>query len=89
MTDASTIERVPGVVAADVAELRVLLNNDLHYLGLDAIGARVWELLDTTRSLGEVVSLLTQEYDVSAEECRADVVPFLETLERHRLVDIH
>ncbi|HWJ09222.1 MAG TPA: PqqD family peptide modification chaperone [Nocardioides sp.] len=86
MTADAPIARTSGIVEAQFDEVRVLLNEDLEYLGLDDVGQRVWDLLAEPRGLGDLVSVLTEEYDVSAEQCRLDVGRFVDALERHGLV---
>jgi hypothetical protein len=81
-----TIQRVPGVVEAQFDQVRVVLNDDLEYLGLDEVGQRVWDLLERPTTLEGLVGTLTEEYDVSAEDCGRDVGRFIEALERHHLV---
>lgn len=80
------ISRTAGVVEAQFDEVRVLLNDDLEYLGLDEVGQRIWELLDQPRTLDGLVAELTEEYDVSAADCTRDVEGFLAALERYHLV---
>lgn len=82
------ISRVPGIVEAQFDEVRVLLNEDLEYLGIDEVGQRIWAMLDRPRTLEEVVASLTEEYDVSEDECTRDVTEFVEALARHGLVSV-
>lgn len=82
----TTIQRVPGVVEAQFDQVRVVLNDDLEYLGLDEVGQRIWDLLEQPATLDGLVGTLTEEYDVSADDCGRDVARFVEALERHRLV---
>jgi hypothetical protein len=51
--------------------------NQLHVL--NAVGTRVWQLLDG-RALGEVIELVVQEFEVSAERASQDVAAFVEQL---------
>ncbi|MCL2541508.1 MAG: PqqD family peptide modification chaperone [Nocardioidaceae bacterium] len=81
-----TIQRVPGVVEAQFDEVRVVLNDDLEYLGLDEVGQRIWDLLERPATLEDLVATLTAEYDVSDADCARDVDSFLGALERHHLV---
>lgn len=82
----TTVSRAPGVVEAQFDQVRVVLNEDLTYLGLDEVAQRVWDLLDRPRTVAELVSALTAEYDVSDADCLRDVAPFLQALEQHKLV---
>lgn len=82
------ISRVPGVVEAQFDEVRVLLNDDLEYLGIDEVGQRIWGMLDRPRTLEEVVATLREEYDVSEADCTRDVTDFVEALAQHGLVTL-
>ena len=50
------------------------------YYNLGEVGGRIWELLEEPATLSELIGKLTAEYDVSAEQCRTDILPFLNTL---------
>lgn len=80
------ISRQPGVVEAQFDEIRVVLNEDLAYLGLDEVGQRVWDLLEQPRTLDGVVDALLEEYDVDRATCERDVAAFVAALEEHKLV---
>lgn len=49
--------------------------------GLDPIGTRVWELVETPVAVGDLIARLTREYDVDAAVCRADVCALLSSME--------
>ena len=83
---ASTITRADGVVEAQFDAVRVVLNEDLEYLGLDDVGQRVWDLLATPTTLDALVDRLTGEYDVEPARCRSDVARFIDALAQHKLV---
>ena len=81
MDATSRVARVPDAIAAVVDGQTVILSPlDYSYHALDPVGARVWELLDQPRSLDDLVADLMAEYDVTDEQCRADVVPFLDRM---------
>lgn len=84
----STIARSDGLVEAQFDELRVVLNEDLAYLGLDEVGQRVWDLLEAPRTLESVVDVLVDEYDVSEADCTRDVTRYVEALVEHKLVRV-
>lgn len=88
LTDDSQLQRVPAVLGSEVADQYVLLSDDLRYLGLDAVGRRIWDLLEPPRTLGELIARLTDEYDVSSEQCRNDLVHFVQSLTAHGLVTV-
>lgn len=86
--ETGTIGHSPGVLAADVDEHLVLLSHDLDYLGLDPIGRRTWELLADPQTLSDLVQTLSGEYEVSQEQCRADVLAFMTSLAEHNLITV-
>jgi len=56
------------------------------YYGLDAVGTRVWALLATPRRVSQVVGAITDEFDVTPEQCERDVLTLLDELAKRRLV---
>lgn len=49
---------------------------------LNEVGARIWDLLDGTRTLGAIVDLITAEFDVSRPEATGDLIEFIEKLKK-------
>lgn len=58
------------------------------YFGLDAVGTRIWQLLQDQHSLQSVFDTLQQEYDVSAATLAADVEYLLRELEQAGLATL-
>ena len=58
------------------------------YLGLTEVGARVWKLIESPRELISLCSQLQQEFDVSADTCRADVEAFVNELAKHGAISV-
>ena len=85
----ATFHPADHVIAKMVGEELVLLDYEGEvYYGLDPIGARIWELFRTGRTLGEIVETLLAEYDVTREELAADLESLVEDLEKNGLVKI-
>ncbi|MEM5769790.1 MAG: lasso peptide biosynthesis PqqD family chaperone [Bacillota bacterium] len=79
----------PGLVAADMDGEKVMLNIEKgKYYGLDAIGSRIWELIEQPHTVQEVVEALLKEYDVEEATCRQDVLEYLNTLHEQGLVEL-
>ena len=57
-----------------------------EYNILNPIGTRVWELIDGTRTIADIVTLVCEEYDVPRETAEADVNMFVEDLRKHQMV---
>jgi hypothetical protein len=55
--------------------------SDLQYMyTLNKIGSRIWQLLDTHKTVGELVAAITKEYDVEMPQAETDVIEFLDQL---------
>jgi hypothetical protein len=86
---ASTVIRAEGVMTAPVDHEIVILNMaHNNYISLDAIGRRIWELLETAQSVSGVCCTLRQEFDATEEQIAADLIPFLTELEKDGLVRV-
>jgi coenzyme PQQ synthesis protein D (PqqD) len=44
------------------------------YFGLDAVGTRMWQLIEQHNDLGKVLAILRDEYDAPAPTLEADLV---------------
>jgi hypothetical protein len=58
------------------------------YFGLDAVGTRIWALIEAHRSSDEIVETLTAEYEVDAATLGEDLARFVQTLRDNELVDV-
>jgi coenzyme PQQ synthesis protein D (PqqD) len=67
-------------------EAVILGLRDGVYYGLDAVGARVWELLAEPRRVAELVTTIVDEFDVTPERCERDLMPLLDDLATRGLV---
>jgi hypothetical protein len=77
------------VVFRDLEGELVLLNLATGvYFGLDPIGTRIWALIDDGRTADEIVGVITAEYEVDEDACRADLARFLVALRDNDLVDL-
>ena len=77
----ATVTISPQVMARRVADEVVLL--DLasgNYFGLDAVGARAWELLAEGRAVPEVLDAIASEYEVTREQLESDLARLLHEL---------
>lgn len=55
---------------------------------LNDVGASIWQLLDSQRTVREIVQQICREYAVSATEAEADALSFLKELADRGLVTI-
>ena len=58
-----------------------------HYLGLDGVGARVWDLIDMGASGRAIAASLFDEFEVSKTLLERDLQALLQDLLRRRLIE--
>jgi hypothetical protein len=81
LTGDSIVVASKDQMAADVAGETVILGlTSGRYYGLDAVGARVWQLLQAPTTVGDLRRAIVAEYDVEADRCEADLVALLQRL---------
>ena len=67
----------------------VILNLDTEsYLGLDAVGTRMWVLLTSQASIRAAYDTLLCEYDVTPEVLRSDLERLLGQMLEHKLITL-
>jgi len=87
MTLMTMIRRQGDWLAAKVGDELVMMSAAKgNYVGLSEVGARIWELIETPRSLDDVCARLQDEYEVTPQMCRDEVAAFLEELMNHGAV---
>ena len=93
MTDVSEpmlavrLRQQDGVLQQEAQGKTVLLRlDDGGYYALDDVGARIWQLCDGTRALGEIVGILCAEFDAPETTIRSDALEFVGELRRERLL---
>ncbi len=79
-----------GVLFQDLGEDVVLLEiQSGQYYGLNAVGARMWSLLQQGQSVSQVLSTLHEEYEASEERLGADLKQFLNQLQSKGLIEVY
>jgi len=51
-----------------------------NYHEMDEVGGRICTLLKQPKTKAELVGALTEEYEVSVDQCERDIGPFLQAL---------
>jgi hypothetical protein len=75
--------------SADLGDEAAILSlKDGVYYGLDPVGARIWKLIQTPRTVREVRDALLEEYDVDVSRCEADLIGLLQQLAKNDLIEI-
>jgi PqqD family protein of HPr-rel-A system len=89
MNSSDRAARAADLLFAEIDGEAVALNAQKGVCyGLNAVGLRVLELMETPASLAEICARLTDEYDVDPATCTTQVGELLSDLEREGLVVI-
>jgi hypothetical protein len=76
-------------VGSDLGGETVLLGlKSARYYGLQDVGARIWELLQTPIAVANICETICREYDVSPDQCEVDVIRFLDDLAGNELIEV-
>lgn len=80
---------MPGLIGAELDDETILLGLEQGvYYGLDATAQRIWQQIEQSRQVLEIVAALTVRYDVDESRCAAQTCAFLEQLAAEGLVQI-
>lgn len=73
----AVITRHPDMLSAEIGGEAVMMSIEKGaYFGLNPVATRIWDLIEQPKSLAELVAVIFEEYDVSPEQCEADVREF-------------
>ena len=77
------------VLSQEVNGETVLLDLDGEsYFGLNEVGTRIWQLIQSGQTVAETLSALSDEYDVSRAQLETDVSELLDKLTDAGLVSL-
>lgn len=89
LSDASTIAASPEQTSADMPGETVILHpKSGRYYGLDNVGARVWQLVQSPRTFGEIRQIIADEYDVDPARSERDLRQLVGELSEAGLVSV-
>jgi hypothetical protein len=91
-TDISLETRVrpnPDLLSSELEGEAVILDlSSGVYFGLNAVGARIWELIQDGRDLRAVRATLLEEFDVPPDRCEADLMQLVRRMAANGLVNV-
>lgn len=83
------LSRSKGLVAADIdGEVAVMTIDSGKYHSLNETGSLIWSLLEEPRRVADVCESLEREFQVEPEQCRADVMAYLQDMLAERLLEV-
>lgn len=90
MTDNSLIARRQGWIAAWIDDNLMMMHAESKfYLDLTGSGGRIWELLESPRSVSDLCAALGREFDIEPDAARPEVLAFLQQLILRKAIDVH
>ncbi|NLX08713.1 MAG: PqqD family protein [Chloroflexi bacterium] len=89
ITGQSIIVAVKDQIFSELDDEIVILNlQQGMYYGLNAVGSRVWKLIQEPQTVDAIRDTLLQEYDVAPEICEYDLFELLHDLADKRLIEV-
>lgn len=58
------------------------------YYGLDAVGARIWDLIQQPRTVNEIRDAIVAQYEVEPDRCESDLLELLQKLAAQGLIEV-
>ena len=85
----TTIVQAKEQLCSDLQGEVVILNfKNGEYYGLNAVGARIWNLIRQPKSVNEILNVLLQEYEAAPFHCQNDLMALLQELAAEELIEI-
>lgn len=69
-------------------ELVLMDSKTGDYLGINAVGTHIWNLLHEYKSIPDLVNDLVSHFEVTEVQCKTEVENFLSALENRKMVSI-
>lgn len=76
-------------ISTTLSDESVILNyNKGEYFTLNEVGTFIWERLnESPRSVSELAKLISEVYDITVDDCQADIEEIIIELENEKLVE--
>lgn len=88
-SDQTTFVRNADIFASNIDDEVVMMDEAAGlYFGLNPVAGTIWTCLATPLSLEALLNQLTENYDVSREQCQSEVCAFLTDMVHHKLIQV-
>ncbi|MGP1907752.1 lasso peptide biosynthesis PqqD family chaperone [Metabacillus sp. JX24] len=85
-----TVSQTEGNLVSNMNGEKVMLSvKNGKYYNLGEMGGIIWDLINKPIHFSNLIELLTAQYQVEKEVCEAQVLSFLEELNKENLVKIN
>jgi hypothetical protein len=73
--------RNPDLIATDMDGDTVMMSIERgEYYGVSGVGTRIWELLETPKTVAQIITSICAEFEVDEATCQADAERFIREL---------
>lgn len=81
--------RCPDCISTIIGGDTVILGvKSGKYSGLNEVGSAIWTILEKRVSFADIQSAVLEQFEVSAERCRPDILTFLNSLAEQNLIEV-
>ncbi len=88
LTSSTVIKQSTSQVSCNLNDEIAILNLDRAvYFGLEGVGAQIWQALEQPRTVADLCKLIQENYEVTPEQCVADIFNFLQRMQEAGLVE--
>ena len=85
----TTLQRRADLISADMDGDVVMLDvENGKYFGLNAVGAQIWEAIETPQNVSDVCTAIEQAFEVSRSICETDTLAILKDMHDRDMLHI-
>lgn len=83
------IQAIQEQISSSLDEESVILNlSSGIYYGLNSVGTRIWDLIQSPTTFNELKATLVSEYEVEPDRCDCDLAEIFQALDTAGLIEI-
>ncbi len=88
LTSSTVIKQSTSQGSCNLNDEIAILNLDKAvYFGLEGVGAQIWQALEQPCMVADLCKLIQENYEVTPEQCEADIINFLQRMQEAGLVE--
>ena len=85
----TTVVRNDDIIFSDMDDETVMMSMEKgEYYGVNPVGRRIWELLETPMTADGICKAIHEEYNVSPGQCHKDVLAFLTRMSEKDIIKV-
>lgn len=83
------VKRKSDFISSEIDGNTVMMSiEEGKYYGMNTVASDIWNLLENPIMVSEMIGLLSNQYDIDAQQCEKEVFNFLATLLENHLIEI-